>query len=121
MNRDLLTRLLQLDGAANIAAGIALVVGAGALTVAIGVDAFPIRVAGLVLAGYGVNITPRGLVGLVVVDLTFAVLALGVAVVDPTTAEPWTRWAVAIVADLSAIMGLLKIAGLRRVVATTEA
>lgn len=121
VNRTLLTRTLQLDGVANAAAGIALVPTAGWLSAPTGVDALPLRIVGLLLVAYGIeNLlvarapTRRGLAGLAAVDLIFAVLALGAAVLDPTGAATGVRWTVAVIADLSLVMGIVKLAGLRR-------
>ena len=121
VNRTLLTRTLQLDGVANAAAGIALVSAAGWLSGPTGVDAMPLRIIGLVLIAYGIeNLlvarTPtRGsLAGLAAVDLVFAAIALAAAVLAPTDAATGVRWTVAVVADLSLVMGIVKLVGLRR-------
>lgn len=121
VNRTLLTRTLQLDGIANTAAGIALVAAAGWLTGATGVGVLPLRIVGLLLVVYGIeNLlvartpTRGGLAVLAAVDLIFAAGALAVAILDPTGAATGVRWTVAVIADLSLVMGIAKLAGLRR-------
>lgn len=121
VNRTLLTRTLQLDGVANTAAGIALVPAAGWLSGPAGVGAMPLRIIGLLLIAYGIeNVlvartpTRRGVAGLAAVDLVFAAIALAAAVLDPTGAATGVRWTVAVIADLSLVMGVVKLAGLRR-------
>lgn len=121
VNRTLLTRTLQLDGVANAAAGVALIPAAGWLSGPTGVEAMPLRIIGLVLIAYGIeNLlvartpTRRGVAGLAAVDLVFAAIALVAAVLDPTGAATGVRWTVAVVADLSLVMGVVKLAGLRR-------
>lgn len=122
VNTHLLTRLLQLDGVANAGAGLGLVLAAAWFAGPLGVGALPLRIAGLVFVAYGIenllvarSITPRGLLGLAVVDGAFAVLALGFALSDPTAADTWARWTIAVVADLSLVMGVVKYAGMRRI------
>lgn len=121
VNRTLLTRTLQLDGVANAAAGVALVAAAGWLSSPTGVAALPLRIVGLLLIAYGIeNLlvarrpTRGRLAGLAAVDLVFAAIALAAAVLDPTGATTMVRWTVAVVADLSLVMGVVKLVGLRR-------
>lgn len=125
MNTHTLTRILRLDAAANVLAGLVLVAAAGWLAEPVGLGSgWPIRIAGVALVVYGVEnlvvarrtssgTSSAGLTGLIVVDLVFAAAALGVAVADPTAAETWARWALVAVADLSAVFGIAKIVGLR--------
>lgn len=121
VNTRKLTRILRLDAAANVLAGLVLLAAAGWLAGPLGLGtAWPIRICGVALVVYGVEnlvvarrTTSAGLAGLIAVDLVFAAAALGVAVADPTAADTWARWALVGVADLSAAFGIAKILGLR--------
>lgn len=123
MNADTLTRILRFDAAANVLAGAGLVVAGGWLAAPVGSgSSWPIRLAGLALVVYGVEnllvarrTTTAGLTSLIVVDLVFALVVLGIAVADPTSAETWARWAMAGIADVSAVFGIAKFIGLRDV------
>lgn len=121
MKTTTLTRVLHLDAGANALAGIALIVVAGWVAGPLGLgSAWPVRLLGLALTIYGVEnllvarrTTTAGLAALIAIDLGFAAAALGVAIADPTAAEPWARWLLVGVADLSATMGVVKLLGLR--------
>lgn len=121
MSTNTLTTVLRLDAAANVLAGIVLLAAGGWLAGPLGLgSAWPVVVGGLALVAYGAEnqlIARRpsstGLVALIAVDLGFAAAALAVAVADPTGAETWARWALAGVADLSAVFGIAKAVGLR--------
>lgn len=121
MKQDTLTHVLNIDAAANLAGGLALLVTAGWLTAPLGLDAaWPLWLLGVLLLVTGVEnglvarrTTRGGLLGLTAVDLLFAVGVLWVAIADPTAAETWTRWAIAGLADVVVIIGIVKLAGTR--------
>lgn len=121
MRTHTLTTVLKADAAANVLGGIALIAAGGALAGPVGIaTAWPIRLVGIALIVYGIEnllvsrrLTVGGLTSLAAVDLVFAVAVLGLAIVDPTSAETWIRWAFVVVAELSATMGIAKILGLR--------
>lgn len=123
MNTATLTRILRLDAAANALAGAGLVLAGAWLATPLGVgSAWPIRIAGIALAVYGVEnllvarrLSHAGLTALIVVDLAFAIVVTGIAVADPSAAETWARWALVAIADISAVFGIAKIVGLRDV------
>lgn len=121
MGTHTLTRILRLDAAANVVAGAGIVAASGWLAGPLGLGSgWPLLVVGLALVAYGMEnlavshrTSAAGLTALIFVDLTFAAVVLGIAIVDPTSAETWTRWSLAAVADLSAVFGIAKFVGLR--------
>lgn len=121
MSTTTLTTVLRLDAVANVLAGIVLVAASSWLAQPLGLgSAWPVVVGGLALVAYGVENqlvarrpSSTGLTALITVDLAFAAAALAVALADPTGAETWARWALAGVADLSAMFGIAKVVGLR--------
>ena len=121
MSRITLPLVLRVDAVANIAGGVALAVLSGWLAPLAGLTTTgPVLVLAAVFVANGIanavvdrRPTPAGVGGLVAVDLAFAVAAVGVALADPTAAEPAVRWAMAAVGDLSAVVGLAKLWTLR--------
>lgn len=121
MNTHTLTRLLNLDAAANIVAGTVVTAASGWLVEPLGLPAtWPVVVVGLGLVAYGVEnllVARRpntgGVVTLAAIDLAFAVAVLTLAIADPTSAETWSRWTLGAVADLSAVFGIAKLLGVR--------
>lgn len=108
--------VLAIDASANVVAGVGVIAASSLLAAPMGLTAtWPLWILGIVLLGYGaenelVRRRPsrRGLAGLIAVDIGFAVAVLAFAIVDPTAAETWMRWSLAVVADASLTMGLLK-------------
>ena len=121
MRTGTLTNLLKLDAAANVAGGVALLAAGTWLADPLGLGSvWPLWLVGVVFlvngAGnwlVGRNPTRGGLIGLIGVDLAFAVAVLGIAIADPTGAETWARWGLAGLADVVAAVGIAKIVGLR--------
>lgn len=128
MGTERLHQILRLDGAANLLAGIGLIVTAGLLADPLGLDSgWPVAGVGLALGVYGVEnllvarrTTPTALRALIAVDLGFAVAVTAFAMVDPTAAETWMRWALVATAVLSADFGIAKFLGLRALGAPRE-
>lgn len=121
MKQHTLINVLAIDTAANLAAGPALLLAAGWLTAPLGLaEAWPLRLLGLLLLVNGVangavarHASRGGLLGLAAVDLLFAVGVLWLAIADPTEAQPWMRWTIASLADVTAIVGVAKFAAVR--------
>jgi hypothetical protein len=120
-----LPQVLRVDAVLNAGAGLGVLLAAPVLMSPLGLaTAWPLRVVGGLLFINGVDLwrvaraTPpsRGAVwGSVVVDLVFTVIVLAVAIGDPAGADGWMRWALAALADLAAVFGVLKLAALRHV------
>ncbi|MDX1620000.1 MAG: hypothetical protein R3320_03360 [Nitriliruptorales bacterium] len=123
MGTDTLTTILKLDAVANEVGGIGLILGGAWLAEPMGLGAaWPLWLAGtlLLINGYENWAVARdpsatALKALAAVDLAFAVAVLGLAVANPTGAETWARWTLAIVGDVTAVAGITKLVGLRRV------
>lgn len=123
-----LATILHLDGAANLAAGAVLFIAGGWLAEPLGLaSGWPLRLLGVLLVAYGVENhlvarrpSVRGLTGLAVVDVGFAIGVVALAVGDPTGAEAWARGALVAVGFASLGFGLAKFAG-RRVVSAAPA
>lgn len=121
MSRITLPLVLRADAVANVAGGLLLAVLAGWLAPLAGLAGqAPVRLLAAVLVANGIanavvarRPTRPGVATLVAVDLGFAAAAVGVALADPTAAEPAVRWAMAAVGDLSAVVGLAKVWTLR--------
>jgi ABC-type sulfate transport system permease component len=119
-----LTRLLRLDAVANLAGGAGLAAASGLLAPALGLTApWPLVAVGVALVAYGelqwvvarrAEPGKRAVGAVIAVDLLFAVAVLDLALANPFGADPWARWLLAAVADLSALVGLAKWYGLRQ-------
>lgn len=119
MNAVRLIAFLRLDAAANLLAGVAVIVLADRLVGALGLgSSWPLWLLGVVLAGYGVENalisrrpTRGGLTGLATVDVAFAAVVVGLVAIDPTGMETAARWILAGVAAASLAVGGLKLSG----------
>jgi hypothetical protein len=117
-----LTRLLRLDAMANLAGGAALAAASALLAPALGLDnPWPLVALGVALVVNGeLNLkaarepSRRGVGLLIAIDALVAAAVLDLAITDPFGADPWARWALAAMADLSAVVGLAKWYGVRR-------
>jgi hypothetical protein len=119
-----LSRLLKLDAVANIAGGVGLAAASGLLAPALGLTApWPLVAVGVALVAYGElhwAVARRGEPGrraigaFIAADLLFAAVLVDLATANPFGADPWARWLLAAIADLSALVGLAKWYGLRR-------
>ncbi|MBW3657998.1 MAG: hypothetical protein KY457_05125 [Actinobacteria bacterium] len=117
MHRITLSLVLRTDAVANLVGGLALAGAAPWLAPYAGLDgAGPVlALTGLLVVNGVANVlverrpTRGGVTGLVVVDLVFAGVVAAVALLDPTGAEPAIRWSLAVLADLSAVVGATKV------------
>jgi hypothetical protein len=119
-----LPQVLRVDAVLNAGAGLGVLLAAPALAAPLGLaTAWPLRIVGALLLINGVEhwlaarATPPArtmVTGLAIVDFAFAAAVLGIAVSDPTGVEAWMRWALAGLADLTAVFGILKLAALRQ-------
>lgn len=123
MSQRTLANILNVDAAANLAGGLALLLAAGWLAAPLGLDAtWPLWLlgVGLLVNGYengvvGRRTTRGGLLGLAAVDLVFAIGVLWVAIADPTGAQTWMRWTITGLATVVMILGIVKLAAVRLV------
>lgn len=117
MHRITLSLVLRTDAGANLAGGLVLAGAAAWLAPHAGLDrSGPILLlAGLLVANGVANVlvdrrpTRAGVTALVTVDVVFAGVMAAVALLDPTGAEPAVRWSLAVLADLSAVVGIAKV------------
>ena len=116
MSTPTLTQILQLDGAANLVAAVALALLAPALAGAAGLTAaWPLWLLAGGLAVYGFENTMisqrpnrAAVTALITIDGLFAAAVLAVALLNPTGAEAWVRWGLFAAADLALIAGAFK-------------
>lgn len=109
--------VLQIDAVANLAGALALAALASYLAPAAGLDgpgavhalAALLGVNGLANAAVRRRPARAGVRVLVAVDAAFAVVVGAVAILDPTGAEPEVRWALAALAELTAIVAATKV------------
>lgn len=121
MSRITLPLILRTDAVANLAGGALLLALAGWFAPSAGLDGpGPVlALAALFLANGVANAvvarrtTPGGVAALAAVDVAFAGVAIGVAVLDPTGADTAVRWSLAGMGELSAAVGVGKVLTLR--------
>ena len=119
-----LLMILRADAVVNAAAGVVLLTAAAPLARALGLATTgPLLLVGALALVNGaehwlVARSPRpsrsAVVAFATVDLVVAAVLLGLAAANPTGAETWMRWTMALVGDLSIVAGVLKLAGQRR-------
>ncbi len=114
--------LLRVDAVGSVVIGLALAVAAGWLQPALALGSWvPILVvAGLFVVNGPVNaaaarrLSRTTLLGPIAIDTLFGVAMLAVAIADPSGAQVWARWAVAIVAVASFDLAVAKAWGRAR-------
>ena len=120
-NEGMVRRVLAFDALLNIGGAIALWVAASVWADALGLDSvLPIVLFGVVFLVNGSECwivsrreeMSRGwLEILAAVDILFVIFALTVAATDPTGADTWARWALAIIAGGALLTGMVKLYG----------
>ena len=124
VNGSMIRRVLAFDALLNIGGAMVLWVAASAWATALGLDStLPIVVFGIVFLVNGIEcwvvsrretMSPAWLGVLAAVDFAFVVFALAVAVTDPSGAEAWARWTLAMVAGGALLTGIVKLYGTLR-------